>query len=215
MWRGTWSILAACERFQLAARAPGGWRPSPRRPGSRRPQAGRPGAAPRGGGLGGEVLGAEKVRVPQRDRALEHVRELPDVALPSRRPALQAPSGPMAMSSPGRCAAGSAEPAAGRPAGPLAQRRQAHGDDRQPVEEVLAEAARPRPRRRGRGWSRRRRGRRPCASRVAADPLERRVPAARAGASPARRAGSRRSRRGRGCRRRPARSGPRCRRRRR
>ena len=90
----------------------------------------------------------------------------------------------------------------------LAQRRQAQREDVQPVVEVLAEAALARRRARGRGWSRRPRGRRPCAC-ASCRRARTRPPAGRGAASPAARAAARRSRRGRSCRRRPARSGPR------
>ena len=74
-------------------------------------------------------------------------------------------------------------------AAPLAQRRQVHRDQVQPVEQVLAELRRARPSRRGCGWWRRRRARPPCAAGSSRAP-RRCGPAARAAASPARPASS-------------------------
>ena len=88
---------------------------------------------------------------------------------------------------------------------PLAQRRRVDRHDVEPVVEVLAEARRPRPPRRGPCWSRRRPARRTlsvCCRRRART----RPPAARAAAWPASRRACRRPRRGRACRRRPART---------
>ncbi len=81
----------------------------------------------------------------------------------------------------------------------IAQRRHDELDDREPVVEILAERAGLRRRPRGRGWSTRRRARRP--SRCGPSrPAGSRPPAARAGASPAWRAAARRPRRGSACR---------------
>ena len=89
---------------------------------------------------------------------------------------------------------------------PLAQRRQANRHDVQAIEQIFAEQALLRPRRRSR-LSRRRCARRPTARAPPTGGTRR--PGARAGGASAARAASRRSRRGTACRRRPARSGPR------
>ena len=72
---------------------------------------------------------------------------------------------------------------------PLAQRRHANRENVQPVEQILAEFALADRLRRGRGWWRRSRARRPCAS-ASCPPARIRPPAARAAASSADRRGS-------------------------
>ena len=95
--------------------------------------------------------------------------------------------------------------------GPRAQRRHVDRHDVQPVVEVLAEAARPAPPRPGRGWWRRRCARRP-GSAAPRRPAGSSRSAGSAGAWSAARGPSRRSRRGRACRRRRPPPRPACRR---
>ena len=89
----------------------------------------------------------------------------------------------------------------------LPQRRQVNRIDAQAVVQVGAEACPRRPPPRGRDASRRSRAR-PPSSCARIRRARTRLPAARGGTSPGSPAAGRRSRRGRSCRRRPARSGP-------
>ena len=90
----------------------------------------------------------------------------------------------------------------------LAQRRQVDADHVEAVVEVLAEAALARPPRAGRGWWRRRRARRRASGCGPPTPLDLALLQGAQQLGLERRAAARRSRRGRACRRRPARTGP-------
>ena len=144
--------------------------------------------------------------------ALDHVLELADVAGPARRRrgarARRRRSPRTALPSVSRVAAEEVVDEQRDVLAALAERRDRDPHDVEAVEEVLAEAAGGDLGRRGRGWSRRSRARRPGAASLA-DAAGPPPPGARGGASPAARAAARRSRRGRACRRRPRAKRPR------